>query len=56
MIKNYLKIAWRTLMKNKGYFLINVIGLSTALTVSFLMLLSILLFPLTSLKLLYQYR
>lgn len=39
MIKNYLKIAWRTLMKNKGYFLINVIGLSTALTVSFLMLL-----------------
>ncbi|NJB70224.1 ABC-type antimicrobial peptide transport system permease subunit [Saonia flava] len=39
MIKNYLKIAWRNLFKNKGYFLINVLGLSLALTVSFLLLL-----------------
>ena len=39
MLKNYLKIAWRNLKKNKGYFTINVLGLSMALTVSFLMLL-----------------
>ncbi len=39
MIKNYLKIAWRTLMKNKVYFSINTIGLSIAIAVSFLMLL-----------------
>lgn len=39
MIRNYIKIAWRNLFKNKGYFLINVLGLSLALTVSFLMLL-----------------
>ncbi|WP_422082890.1 ABC transporter permease [Ulvibacterium sp.] len=39
MFKNYLKIAWRSLLKNKGYFSINVLGLSIALTVSFLMLL-----------------
>lgn len=31
MIKNYLKIAWRTLLKNKGVTLINVIGLSMGL-------------------------
>lgn len=39
MIKNYFKIAWRNLRKNKSYFFINVLGLSIALTVSFLMLL-----------------
>lgn len=39
MFKNHLKIAWRNLLKNRGYFLINTIGLSVALTVSFLMLL-----------------
>lgn len=39
MIRNYIKIAWRNLFKNKGYFSINVLGLSLALTVSFLMLL-----------------
>jgi ABC-type antimicrobial peptide transport system permease subunit len=39
MLKNYIKIAWRNLQKNKGYFLINMLGLSIALTVSFLMLL-----------------
>ncbi len=39
MFKNHLKIAWRTLMKNKVYFLINAVGLSVAITVSLLMLL-----------------
>lgn len=39
MIKNNIKIAWRNLIKNKSYFLINVVGLSFALTASFLMLL-----------------
>ncbi|WP_081894235.1 FtsX-like permease family protein [Muricauda sp. MAR_2010_75] len=39
MIKNYMKIAWRTLMRNKVYFSINTIGLSIAIAVSFLMLL-----------------
>ncbi len=39
MFKNYIKIAWRNLLKNKVYFLINAFGLSIALTVSFLMLL-----------------
>jgi putative ABC transport system permease protein len=28
MIKNYFKIAWRSILKNKGLFAINVIGLS----------------------------
>ena len=39
MFSNYLKIAWRNLLKNKSYFFINILGLSIALTVSFLMLL-----------------
>ncbi len=39
MFKNHIKIAWRNLKKNKVYFSINVLGLSIALTVSFLMLL-----------------
>jgi len=32
MIKNYLKIAWRTLMKNKIFSFINIFGLSVGLT------------------------
>ncbi len=32
MIKNYFKIAWRTLLKNKGLFSINIIGLSLGIT------------------------
>lgn len=28
MIKNYLKIAWRNLLKNKGYTTINILGLA----------------------------
>lgn len=39
MFKNHLKIAWRSLLKNKFYLSINILGLSVALTVSFLMLL-----------------
>ena len=39
MFKNHIKIAWRNLFKNKSYFFINTLGLSVALTVSFLMLL-----------------
>ncbi|WP_298477436.1 ABC transporter permease [uncultured Maribacter sp.] len=39
MIRNYFKIAWRKLRKNKVYFFINILGLSIALTVSFLLLL-----------------
>src|SRR4030095_4239035 len=32
MIKNYLKIAWRNLMKNKIFSFINIFGLSVGLT------------------------
>jgi putative ABC transport system permease protein len=32
MIKNYLKIAWRSLMKNKVFSFINIFGLSIGLT------------------------
>jgi putative ABC transport system permease protein len=32
MIENYLKIAWRNLMKNKGFSFINIIGLTIGLT------------------------
>ena len=31
MLKNYLKIAWRSLMKNKTFSLINIFGLSIGL-------------------------
>ena len=32
MIKNYLKIAWRSLWKHKAYSIINIVGLSIGLT------------------------
>ncbi|WP_293879644.1 MULTISPECIES: ABC transporter permease [unclassified Sphingobacterium] len=32
MLKNYIKIAWRNLWKNKGYSAINIIGLSIGMT------------------------
>src|SRR5215468_6599576 len=32
MIKNYLKVAWRNLMKNKIFSFINIFGLSVGLT------------------------
>ncbi|WP_298534557.1 ABC transporter permease [uncultured Algibacter sp.] len=33
MIKNYLKIAWRNLLRNKGYTLINIGGLCLGMTI-----------------------
>src|SRR5829696_2436551 len=32
MLKNYLKVAWRNVMKNKTFSFINVFGLSIGLT------------------------
>ena len=40
MIRNYLKIAFRNLWKNKTYLFINLIGLSVAFGVSILLFLS----------------
>ncbi|MEE9362015.1 MAG: ABC transporter permease [Cellulophaga sp.] len=37
MLKNYIKIAWRNLVKNKVFTSINVIGLSVAFTVAILL-------------------
>ncbi|WP_420401293.1 FtsX-like permease family protein [Flagellimonas sp.] len=37
MIKNYLKIAWRSLLKNKVFTLLNIIGLSVAFGVAILL-------------------
>jgi putative ABC transport system permease protein len=34
MIRNYFKIAWRSLWKNKGYSAINIFGLATGLAAS----------------------
>jgi len=39
MIKNYLKIAWRNLIKNKAHSFINIAGLSVGLACSLLILL-----------------
>lgn len=39
MLKNYLKIAWRNLIKNKAHTFINIAGLSVGLTCSLLILL-----------------
>lgn len=39
MIKNYFKTAWRNLIKNKFYSLINITGLTAGLTVGILILL-----------------
>ena len=36
MIKNYLKIAWRNLFKNKAHTFINVTGLSVGMAVAML--------------------
>ncbi|HVX50236.1 MAG TPA: ABC transporter permease, partial [Chitinophagaceae bacterium] len=33
MVKNYLKIAWRNLMKSKVFSFINIFGLTTGITV-----------------------
>ena len=34
MFKNYLKIAWRNLLKNKGYSAINIGGLALGMAVT----------------------
>ena len=34
MIKNYLKIAWRNLLKNKAYSIINIGGLALGMAVT----------------------
>src|ERR1700750_1684353 len=39
MIKNYLKTAWRNLLKNKFYSLINIAGLTAGLAIGILVLL-----------------
>ena len=39
MIRNYLKIAFRNLINQKGISLINIVGLSISLAVTLLMLL-----------------
>src|SRR5271156_4272673 len=39
MIKNYLKVAWRSLIKNKSHSFINIAGLSVGLACSLLILL-----------------
>ncbi|MDO5973762.1 ABC transporter permease [Flavivirga jejuensis] len=42
MIRNYFKIAWRNLIKNKGFSLINIGGLSIGMSCSILILLWVL--------------
>jgi putative ABC transport system permease protein len=39
MLKNYLKIAWRNLLKRKAYTLINILGLATGMAVCLLIVL-----------------
>ena len=39
MFQNYLKITWRNLLRQKGFSLINIIGLTVGLTCCFLILL-----------------
>src|SRR5579863_5803174 len=39
MIKNYFKVAWRTLFKNKAFSLTNILGLSIGMTCSILIFL-----------------
>jgi putative ABC transport system permease protein len=41
MLKNYLKIAWRNLLKRKSNTIINVLGLSTGMAICMLLLLFI---------------
>jgi len=39
MIKNYFKIAWRNLLKNKAFSFINILGLSIGISVCFIIML-----------------
>lgn len=41
MFKNYLKTAWRSLVKRKGYTLINILGLSSGMAICLLIVLFI---------------
>ena len=36
MIKNYLKIAWRNMLNNKGYSILNIVGLAAGMAVALL--------------------
>src|ERR1700733_13879954 len=36
MLRNYFKIAWRSLSRNKGFSLINILGLSIGISVCFI--------------------
>src|SRR5690349_5308203 len=36
MFKNYFKTAWRSLLKNKGYSALNILGLATGMAVALL--------------------
>ena len=36
MFKNYFKIAWRNILKSKGYSLLNILGLATGMAVALL--------------------
>lgn len=38
MLKNYIKIAWRSLLKNRFFTLLNIAGLAVSLTVAILLL------------------
>ncbi|MGK9124356.1 ABC transporter permease [Olivibacter sp. SA151] len=38
MIKNYIKIAWRNLLKNKGYSILNITGLAIGMAAAMLIL------------------
>ena len=39
MIRNYLRIAWRNLIRNKAFSLINILGLSLGLACGMMMIL-----------------
>lgn len=41
MFKNYLKVAWRNIIKNKTFSFINIIGLAVSMSVCFLIILII---------------
>src|SRR5215471_4573548 len=39
MLQNYLKIAWRNLVKNKSFTIINILGLSLGISVCLIIML-----------------
>ena len=42
MLKNYFKTAWRNLIKNKSFSLINILGLSVGISVCFIIMMYVL--------------